>query len=445
MQFSFFLVVVCLLGTAQAGQFTRSPHSLDLVFDTIFIGENWDDYGIKEYGDIGNAGELWPWIENVFLGGVYPDPEVWHDAVGELRASPVAANEWVGRPRMRTLEGPPEACAYDGTVVESTVQCFGSDLTTVPAWWTNRLSANNKTQQQQPSGQSPDGTSGVAATGDVGWTSGMFHQYPDGGLVVTMPEDKAEAEALVAKLKAADWINLNTRAFIAEFTAYNGNTGMYTVTVGRIMVEMSRTGVYMPSFQFHNFPRVSYSFSNLSDIARLVLEVIFLAYFVIYLVVECKQMGKRWEDPVKEGSQYWLADETMPENKKEQRFRRQLGKDIVGLKPTLGKIFLGSPKVERDDQAQQDVKSIRHWGDRVLHVVIRPYFYEAFNYFDIGLILCFAAAIVLQVVQLNQETTALPKTCAGNAFVSGSFVISQMHSARMYLIAFGSFFCWCKV
>ena len=124
--------------------------------------------------------------------------------------------------------------------------------------------------------------------------------------MVIMPEDKAAAEALVAKLKAGNWINLNSRAFIVEFTAYNANTGMFTV--GQIMVEMSRTGVYLPSFQFRNFPRVSYSFTNTSDIARIVLEAIFLIYFYAkYLRDECKQMGEQWEDPVKEDSVHWKA------------------------------------------------------------------------------------------------------------------------------------------
>jgi hypothetical protein len=426
-EFSFFLLVVCLVGTVQAGQLTPSPHSLDLVFDTIFIGENWDDYGVKEFGDIGGAGELWLWIENVFLGGVYPDPEVWRDTNGMLQASAVAANEWVGRPRMRTLEGSPETCAYNDTV-SSSVQCFGSDLTTAPAWWTN---SSNKTQQQQQDGfgwQAP-------GQGDVGWTSGFFHQYPDGGLMVTMPEDKAVAEALVAKLKAGDWINLNTRAFIVEFTAYNANTGLFTV--GQIMVEMSRTGVYLPSFQFHNFPRVSYSFTNTrSDITRLVLEAIFLVYFCAkYLVDECKQMGERWEDPVKEDSVHWKAGD-----EKEQGIRKKLAEKLEDAKPTLGSILVGNLAF-KSERAQIIVDCIQSVGDCV---VIRPYFYESFNYFDIGLILCFTSAVVLQVVQLVEEMTALPKICAGHAFVPGSFAISHMHSARMYLIAFGSFFCWCK-
>ena len=445
MQFSFFLIVVCLVGALEAGQLTTSPHSLDVVFDTIFIGENWDDYGVKEFSDIGNAGELWPWIENVFLGGVYPDPEVWYDDKGALQASPVAANEWVGRPRMRTLEGSPEMCAYNDTVVSS-VQCFSSDLTKAPSRWTNRADLS---QQLHPDGfgwQSPGGSAG-----DVGWTRGVFNnRYPDAGLVVTMPDDKEEAEALVAKLKAGDWINLNTRAFIAEFTAYNANTGLYTV--GQIMVEMPSTGVYMPSFQFRNFPRVSYSFSNTSDIARLVLEVIFLAYFfAIYLVAECKQVGVRWEDPVEKNSPHWNlspAEENKMSGETAKKFEKRLEiarislkKTIEESKPTLGSILLGNLNF-KNERARGIVSNIKKLGD---YVVIRPYFYEAFSYFDIGLILCFAFAIILQVVQLVQEMNALPKICAGNEFVSGSFVIAQTHVARMYLIAFGSFFCWCKV
>ena len=247
--------------------------------------------------------------------------------------------------------------------------------------------------------------------------------------------DKVAAEALVAKLKAGDWINLNTRAFIVEFTAYNANTGLFTV--GQIMVEMSRTGVYLPSFQFRNFPRVSYSFTNTSDIARLVLEVIFLVYFYAkYLRDECKQMGERWEDPVKEGSVHWKAGD-----EKEQGIRKQLAEKLKDARPTLGSILVGNLDF-KSERAQRIVDCIRNVGDCV---VIRPYFYESFNYFDIGLILCFTSAVVVQVVQLVEEMTALPKICAGNAFVPGSFIISHMHSARMYLIAFGSFFCWCKV
>jgi ankyrin repeat protein/WD40 repeat protein len=441
-KFSFFLTIICLVGAVEAGQLTPSPHFLDQVFDTIFIGENWDDYGVKEFGDIGNAGELWPWIENVFLGGVYPDPEVWRDANGTMQASPVAANEFVGRPRMRTLESPPQTCEYHDAM-DSSVQCFAFDLDEAPAWVSV---SNNKTHADGFRWQAPGSKDGVNPI------RGVFHTYPNGGLVVTMPTEKADGEALVAKLKAGDWINLNTRAFIAEFTAYNANKGMYTV--GYIMIEMSRDGVYLPTFQFRNFPRVSYLFSSQSDILRLVLEVVFLIYFfVVYLRSECKQAGETWEDPVRKDAAHWKLnrdDIAFFEGNKEggekykkrlENARTSLEESLKSTKPNIGSILVGNLTFEKR-WAQKIVKWVERAGG---NVVVRPYFYEAFNYFDIFLILCFLAAIAIQIAQVIAEMTTLPKICAGENFVPGSFIISQMHTTRMYLIAVGSFFCWCKV
>ena len=379
LRFSCFVIVVCLLGTVEAGQLTPSPHYLDQVFDTIFIGENWDDYGVKEFGYIGNAGELWPWIENVFLGGVYPDPGVWRDASGTLQSSPVGTTDWVGRPRMRTLEGSPETCAYNVSKWSS-VQCFSHDLTIAPARWTN---SGNKTQQAfqdgfrwQPPGQPQSSTSTMVPDISPSTIGGHRGVYPDGGLVVILPDDKDEAVALVAKLKASDWINLNTRVFIAEFTAYSAITGMYTV--GQIVVEITRDGLFITSHDFRNFPRVTYSFASVRshglfrNILRLVVEILFVIYFVFgYLVDECKQIGIGWEDPVKEGAPHWRATAA------EQNTRKQLKEKLKHNKPTLGIILVGHLHFE-SDRAQGVVNCIRKWGDVV---VVRPYFYEPFNYF----------------------------------------------------------------
>ena len=369
----FFVIVVILLGTEEAGQLTPSPHFLDQVFDTIFISENWDDYGVKEFGDIGNAGELWPWIENVFLGGVYPDPGVWRDANGTLQPSPVGTTEWVGRPRMRTLEGSPIPCAYNLSG-RSSVQCFSHDMTIAPARWTN---SGNKTQQEsqdgfrwQPPGRSRSRTPYTVpeiSSGSIGSHNGV---YPDGGLVVILPDDKDEAVALVAKLKAGDWINLNTRVFIAEFTAYSAITGMYTV--GQIVVEMTRDGLYITSHDFRNFPRVMYSVASMGGTFRLVVEILFVIYFVfVYVVEECKQIGIGWEDPVKEGAPHWRSTAA------EQNTRKQLQEKLKHNRPTLGTILVGHLHFE-SDRAQGVVNCIRKWGDVV---VVRPYFYEPFNYF----------------------------------------------------------------
>jgi hypothetical protein len=176
--------------------------------------------------------------------------------------------------------------------------------------------------------------------------------------------------------------------------------------------------------------------------------MLFLVYFcVFYLVGECKQMAERWEDAVEEGKHHWKprvkGDEKAYEKQAARLEETRLALKTVldEKKPTLGSVLVGDLKFE-STQTQAIVERIKRWGDCV---VIRPYFYEAFNYFDIGLILCFTTTIVLHVVQLVQEMTALPNTCAGNAFVAGSFAIAETHTARIYLIAFGSFFCWCKV
>jgi hypothetical protein len=172
--------------------------------------------------------------------------------------------------------------------------------------------------------------------------------------------------------------------------------------------------------------------------------MLFLVYFcMFYLVGECKQMAERWGDAVEEGAQHWKprvkGDEKQAARLEETRLA--LKAVISEKKPTLGSVLVGDLKFE-STQAQAIVERIKGWGDCV---VIRPYFYEPFNYFDIGLILCFTTTIILHVVQLVQEMTALPTTCAGNAFVPGSFAIAETHTARIHLIAVGSFFCWCKV
>eukprot|EP00947_MAST-08B_sp_MAST-8B-sp1_P003985 g3985.t1 len=257
---------------------------------------------------------------------------------------------------------------------------------------------------------------------------------------------KQTAERLEAMESSGLFINLNARAFIAEFTMYNADVRVFTPSY--FLVEMPREGFYQPSFRYSNFCRISYV--SAGDFKRMGLSIVVVILLLRYLHGELSQMSETWEEPAKENSLFF--DDTIA---KERKARKKLYRTITGddpdradnpdnpdsgNRPVLAEVLLPDTFDAKDGSWQYVVLDKCR---KCLHIVIRPYFYEVFNYFDIMLMMCLAALVVLQVVQLALESSLSLEDNQG--FVSISFIIGELHHSRMMLFGWATFFGWFKM
>ena len=500
---SAFLGIAMLCAVMDAGEFSAQRYFLRKKMEATFIHASADDGGLQ-FPDVNSAEDLWSWIDNVFVAGVYPDPQVWRARNGTFEGASTAFDEFVGRPRMRTLEGPSEDCSSDGgrRLSGFTATCFSPDTTQPPPGVAVASDEADSDATTKASGRSSTTTSrGSEGHNDayrwyppapseyVGMTRGALGDYPDGGLVVTMPRDKVRGQALVAKLKASDWINLNTRAFIVEFVAYNPNGGIFITA--SFIVEISRAGLYFSSFHLMEFPLLAYSAPM--DFLRLAIEVLFLLCFIVYVVDEYRSTQETWEENVNKGSDMWKLPSRLGVHSRYWGDKLEAARKSLALQLTTPDVvidhvsklavtrvraplprkgtntrrssilrlnnqlstdkkprllnLLGIPAPEIPHPMKPGYKS-RKWAARLyvrFNVVVRPYFFDPLNWSDVITCLSFMTAIIFHVLQLIREISCIPDGDGGDAFSGGPFEIARLHQTRMYLLGVSVFLCWIKL
>ncbi len=269
----------------------------------------------------------------------------------------------MGRPRIRAIKGSAETCADPDS---KNMQCFAADLYTnaavrpdsAPSWlgWKTIGASTDEA----------DDAANNCTGGAVPAIPGVFMPggYPDGGLSFVLPSKSSVAKDRAKALEASGmFIDLNTRAFVAEFSMFNADTRVFTAAY--FMIEMGREGYYLASKRYVNFQRVYYAAPP--DYYRLALEISVLLLFAKYVLGECRQMGKRWEDDVREGSALWDDNDELEKKARKALLSKITGKgkdgdDSNGCRPMLGDVLFGKrvPKRIRD----------------LFGIVVRPYFYE---------------------------------------------------------------------
>ena len=368
------LLLMFLWATIAAGELEPRAYYVDQSLDAVF-NDNWDDpINMKEFADVGNADELWAWIKGPFLDSVYREEADFVGNDGTVAKSSSFGNTLVGSARIRTIQVATETCA-DSDAAGFT--CF-----------TGQVSGN--------SAAIPDGMAEAlpwiehrSTESHVPDIHGLFASYPDGGLTFVLPRGgnatqteamkKQTAERLEAMESSGLFINLNARAFIAEFTMYNADVRVFTPSY--FLIEMPREGFYQPTFRYSNFCRISYV--SAGDFKRMGLSIVVVILLLRYLHGELSQMSETWEEPAKENSLFF--DDTIA---KERKARKKLYRTITGddpdradnpdnpdsgNRPVLAEVLLPDT-FDAEDGSWQYV--VLDKCRKCLHIVIRPYFYE---------------------------------------------------------------------
>ena len=116
---------------------------------------------------------------------------------------------------------------------------------------------------------------------------GQFGTYEGSGYVYEMRGKLSYLQGNLSLLQKMDWIDLQTRAVIAEFSVYNPNINL--LMVSSILIEFLPSGSVLTTASFDPLNL----FSDLGGLASFknILLVVFMAYIVYFMLVQLSEFA----------------------------------------------------------------------------------------------------------------------------------------------------------
>ena len=136
---------------------------------------------------------------------------------------------------------------------------------------------------------SPVGFSRIVPQGINPAIQGEFNRYDGGGYVVNFGETGSNVLLLNDILRLNNWIDRLTRVIIVEFTIYNANSNLFTVT--RLIVETPEVGGIALKQDIHSFR--PYPYVTPWDFVVLVLQIAWIILVVYYIVDAIRSIVKQ--------------------------------------------------------------------------------------------------------------------------------------------------------
>ncbi|XP_067928142.1 polycystin-2-like, partial [Watersipora subatra] len=138
----------------------------------------------------------------------------------------------------------------------------------------------------------PKGFKYESATALEGTSSqGRFGYYEGGGYAHSLGKTQLKASKQIDYLIENNWIDEKTRAIFVEFTTYNNQLNLFSVSY--IVFEMATTGAFYPKFDVKLVRPERYQSKYGSMV--LLSELGMIAYTIYFIVVEIKLLKKlRW-------------------------------------------------------------------------------------------------------------------------------------------------------
>jgi Polycystin cation channel len=221
---------------------------------------------------------LFPWMQGVMLPGAYP--ETWYN--GDPLLPNTTQNDLLyvarrlGGVQLRQMRVRPDSCSgiqqLGENYVSSDGECFGDF-------------DDGVTDDREPFGPG----------GKYKWTDGHHNlkglsgygpTYGTGGYVTMLPNDRANASAMIQQLYDDKWLDRQTRAVSVMLNVWNMETRFLTII--HILFEVFPSGYLVNSYQFYSLKPALYETSG--DGVRAIGEIIIALGCVYYLWFEIKTL-----------------------------------------------------------------------------------------------------------------------------------------------------------
>ena len=303
-----FLVVTVYYSTKN----TILTASAQAAMREVFVEEEWDNpYQTKTFLDIRTLDEFWSWQDNVLQPAVYgsydvasqqeagltyqenrrdgepgrrfpiynemavgaggdADAFVSSNEMAAMAAGATTANtslpstppiarffRFIGRPRIRQIRTIADSCDVDTRFKHMFGQTCFSDQNPEYTDTVFHLGGRNITHNSK--------SDTYPYLGDIYW-------LPSTGYNVVLPENRTAGLEILSDMKKTNFVDLNTRALLVEFTLYNGNVDLFTQ--GTLVVEFATSGFIVASYRFTTLSLLQFS-SRETSFGWTVLEFIF--------------------------------------------------------------------------------------------------------------------------------------------------------------------------
>ncbi|XP_077978738.1 polycystin-1-like protein 1 [Glandiceps talaboti] len=223
--------------------------------------------------------DFWTWCENDLLDGLYWDS--WYNSqhVNEDKGAVIGGSlVLLGQTSFRQLRVPSGSCKIPSEMSGLVDDC--------------RAGYGESGSYRMAYG--PNETWDYQGNGDIvrycKW--GLFDHYDGEGYVVILNGSRLAALDQIQFLKEENWIDVNTRLVIVEFTLYNPPTNLYTSVM--LMVEMPGTGGVFPTPFIASV--MLYRYETFYDYFVMFWELMFLGLVVYSIKCEISQAIKEKKD-----------------------------------------------------------------------------------------------------------------------------------------------------
>ena len=176
-----------------------------------------------------------------------------------LPATPPVARffRFIGRPRIRQIRTIADSCDVDKRFEHLFGKTCFSDQNPEYTDTVFHLGGQNITHNSK--------ADTYPYLGDIYW-------LPPTGYNVVLPENRTAGLEILSDMQKNNFVDLNTRALLVEFTLYNGNVDLFTQ--GTLVVEFATSGFIVASYRITTLSLLQFS-SRQTSYSWTVLEVIF--------------------------------------------------------------------------------------------------------------------------------------------------------------------------
>ena len=116
-------------------------------------------------------------------------------------------------------------------------------------------------------------------------SQGQFNSYDGGGYVFALRGSLSFLQGNLSQLQQLNWIDKNTRAVFAEFSAYNTNINL--VMVASILVEFLESGAILMSAKFQ--PLNLFGEIGTQASFKLILLIVLIAFIAYFMLVQIRE------------------------------------------------------------------------------------------------------------------------------------------------------------
>jgi polycystin 2 len=120
---------------------------------------------------------------------------------------------------------------------------------------------------------------------DSSSTQGQFNSYDGGGYVFALRGSLSYLQGNLTLLQQLNWIDKNTRAVFAEFSAYNTNINL--VMVASILVEFLESGAILMSAKFQ--PLNLFGEIGTQASFKLILLIVFISFIAYFMLIQIRE------------------------------------------------------------------------------------------------------------------------------------------------------------